>query len=92
MTMTKRKQRAKSNMEKAARAFGYQGPMSQLEKYKKSDPVFARKMAMVQDKLNMRKGGVVKLSEGGGRVGNFGAIVDPGYQKSSCRNFSSSSR
>jgi len=62
--MTKRKQKAKSNTEKAARAFGYQGPMSQLEKYKKSDPVFARKMAMVQDKLNMRKGGVVKLSNG----------------------------
>ena len=79
--MTKRKQRAKSNMEKAARAFGYQGPMSQLEKYKKSDPVFARKMAMVQDKLNMRKGGVVKLSEGGGRVGQFGGTVSPEYQR-----------
>ena len=62
--MTKRKQKAKSNTEKAARAFGYRGPMSQLAKYKKSDPVFARKMAMVQDKLNMRKGGVVKLSGG----------------------------
>ena len=40
---------------KAARGFGYKGPMSQLEKYKKSDPVFARKMAMYESKIKSRK-------------------------------------
>ena len=57
---------SKEYEEKAARAFGLKGPYTKenLENHKRSNPVFARKMAMVQDKLNMRKGGVVKLSGG----------------------------
>jgi len=57
---------SKEYEEKAARAFGLKGPYTKenLENHKRSNSVFARKMAMVQDKLNMRKGGVVKLSGG----------------------------
>ena len=74
---------SKKQEEQAARSFGLKGPYTKenLENHKRSDPVFARKMAMVEDKLNMRKGGVVKLSNGGGKVGNFGATISPEYQK-----------
>ena len=74
---------SKKQEEQAARSFGLKGPYTKenLENHKRSDPVFARKMAMVEDKLNMRKGGVVKLSEGGGRVGQFGGTVSPEYQR-----------
>ena len=57
---------SKKQEEQAARSFGLKGPYTKenLENHKRSDPVFARKMAMVEDKLNMRKGGVVKLFGG----------------------------
>ena len=86
MTISRQEKITKSNEEKAARGFGYKGPMSQLEKYKKSDPVFARKMAMYESKIKSRKekkGTALKLSTGGLTYDELyknvlGRPVDPG--------------
>ena len=68
---------SKEYEEQAARAFGLKGQYTKenLENHKRSNPVFARKMAMVQDKLNMRKGGVVKLANGS----SIGSGANPAF-------------
>ena len=67
MTISKVKQKAKRDVEIAARRFGYKGPMSELNKYMKTDPLFARKMSMFKDKIKAKQNQTttVKMDQGG---------------------------
>jgi hypothetical protein len=49
-----------------ARKLGYDGPMTEFEKFVKSDPALERKYSIVTNKLLMRKGGAVQKFQAGG--------------------------
>jgi hypothetical protein len=55
-----------------ARKLGYDGPMTEFEKFVKSDPALERKYSIVTNKLLMRKGGlstkIQKFQEGGAPI------------------------
>lgn len=65
MATTQTKEFTAKQKEILARKLGYDGPMQGFDAFVKSDPALERKYSVVLNKLTMRKGGYVKLAEGG---------------------------
>ena len=73
-----------SGMQKIANAMGYQGDMSGFQSFLAQDPMRQQQMQQYQQKaMQMARGGVVRMQEGGTTLPDFGEpkitlpVMDP---------------